>query len=167
MKTLIIVFFTMLMAVEGIESSAQDGYLRNKKDIKMDQRITFITLGVKDLSTSIDFYQNKFGWKRSEMSNESLIVFKLNGIHLALYPREELAKDANLSSNGEGFKGFSFSYNVWSEKEVDDLINSLRSKSVQIVKEPQKVFWGGYSSYIADPDGNLWEIAYNPYLEKE
>ena len=140
---------------------------QNKNDIKMEQRITFITLGVNDLKTSIDFYENKFGWKRSEMSNDDLILYQLNGIHIALYPRDELAKDATVNSQGDGFKGFTISYNVWSEKEVDDLIESLRDKGVKIVKEPQKVFWGGYSSYVADPDGNLWEIAFNPYLEKE
>jgi uncharacterized glyoxalase superfamily protein PhnB len=57
-------------------------------------------------------------------------------------------------------------YNTRSEKEVDDLIKNLRKQGVQVIKEPQKVFWGGYSSYIADPDGNLWEIAFNPYLLK-
>jgi Lactoylglutathione lyase and related lyases len=140
---------------------------QNKNDIKMEQRITFITLGVNDLKVSTDFYENKFGWKRSEMSNDDMILYQLNGIHIALYPREALAKDATVDSTGDGFKGFTISYNVWSEKEVDDLIKSLRNKGVKIVKEPQKVFWGGYSSYIADPDGNLWEIAYNPYLKKD
>lgn len=143
------------------------GFGQIKNDIKMEQRLSFITLGVKDLKTSIDFYENKFGWKRSEMSNEDLILFKLNGIHIALYLNEELAKDAGVHSSGDGFKGFTMSYNAWSEKEVDDLISSLSSKGVEIIKKPQKVFWGGYSSYIADPDGNLWEIAYNPFLKKE
>lgn len=140
---------------------------QNKNDIKMEQRITFVTLGVNDLKISTDFYENKFGWKRSEMSNENMILYQLNGIHIALYSKEELAKDATVDSQGDGFKGFTISYNVWSEKEVDDLIKSLRDKGVKIVKEPQKVFWGGYSSYIADPDGSLWEIAYNPYLKKD
>ena len=133
----------------------------------MEQRATFLTLGVRDLPTAIDFYENKFGWKRSDLSNDNLILYQLNGFHLALYPREELAKDATLNAAGSGFKGFTLAHNVWSEQEVDNLIGSLRNKGVRIVKEPQKVFWGGYSSYIADPDGNLWEIAYNPYLEKE
>lgn len=130
----------------------------------MEQKISFITLGVKDLETSIDFYENKLGWKRSEMSNGDMIVFEVSGIHFSLYPREELAKDAMVDATGEGFRGFTISQNVKSEKEVDDLIETLRKVGVKIVKEPQKVFWGGYSSYIADPDGNLWEIAYNPFL---
>jgi uncharacterized glyoxalase superfamily protein PhnB len=133
----------------------------------MEQKITYLTLGVKNLSSSIDFYENKFGWNRSEMSNEDLILYQLNGIHFALYAREELANDATVNPKGDGFKGFTISYNVWSEREVDELINSLKEKGVKIIKEPQKVFWGGYSSYIADPDDNLWEIAYNPYLKKD
>ena len=143
------------------------GFGQNKNDSKMEQRLTFISLGVKDLNNSIDFYENKFGWKRSELSNKELIFYQLNGIYLALYSRNELAKDASVDSVGSGFKGFSISYNARSEKEVDDLIKGLRDKGVKIVKEPQKVFWGGYSSYIADPDGNLWEIAYNPYLKND
>jgi uncharacterized glyoxalase superfamily protein PhnB len=143
------------------------GFGQNKNDSKMEQRLTFISLGVKDLNNSIDFYENKFGWKRSELSNKELILYQLNGIYLALYSRNELAKDATVDSVGNGFKGFTISYNARSEKEVDDLIKGLRDKGVKIVKEPQKVFWGGYSSYIADPDGNLWEIAYNPYLKND
>ena len=143
------------------------GFGQNKNDSKMEQRLTFISLGVKDLNNSIDFYENKFGWKRSELSNKELILYQLNGIYLALYSRNELAKDASVDSVGSGFKGFSISYNARSEKDVDDLIKGLRDKGVKIVKEPQKVFWGGYSSYIADPDGNLWEIAYNPYLKND
>ncbi len=133
----------------------------------MEQRMTFITLGVKDINQSIDFYETKFGWNRSEMSNESIIFYDLNGIHLALYDREELAKDATVNPSGDGFKSFTMAYNTRSEKEVDDLIEGLRNQGVQIIKEPQKVFWGGYSSYIADPDGNLWEIAFNPFLKME
>ena len=129
--------------------------------------MTFITLGVKDLNQSIDFYESKFGWKRSELSNENIIFYELNGIHLALYDREKLAKDATVDPSGHGFRSFTMAYNARSEKEVDDLIESLRQQGVQVIKEPQKVFWGGYSSYIADPDGNLWEIAFNPFLKMD
>lgn len=132
----------------------------------MEQRITFLTLGVNDLDTSIDFYENKFGWTRSDLSTDNLILFQLNGLHLGLFEREELAKDATIDAKGSGFRGFTLAHNVWSEQEVDDLIQVLEDKGVRIVKAPQKVFWGGYSSYVSDPDGNLWEIAYNPFLEK-
>ena len=83
---------------------------------------------------------------------------------LSLFPGKELAHDAQVSAKGNGFRSFSLAYNVRSEKEVDNLIAELRSKGVPILKELQKVFWGGYSSYAADPDGNLWEVAYNPFL---
>jgi uncharacterized protein len=130
----------------------------------MEQRITFFTLGVTDLKVSTNFYENNFGWKRSAMSTENIVFFDLNGIHLSLYNRKALAEDATVDEAGSGFKGFTLAHNVGSEKEVDELIENLRNKGVKIVKEPQKVFWGGYSSYISDPDGNLWEIAFNPYL---
>lgn len=140
---------------------------QSRNDIEMEQRITFITLGVIDINTSIDFYENKFGWKRSAQSSDDLIVFELRGLYLALYPKDALAHDAGVDAVGQGFSGFTISYNVKSIKEVDDLIAALKSRGVRVVKEPQKVFWGGYSSYIEDPDGNLWEIAYNPYLKQE
>lgn len=130
----------------------------------MEQRITFITLGANDLNLTVDFYENKFGWKRSEMSQDNIVIYELNGILFSLYSRIELADDARVEPFGNGFKGFTLSYNVKSEDEVDSLIEDLRAKGVKIIKEPQKVFWGGYSSYVADPDGNLWEIAFNPFL---
>ena len=142
-------------------------FCQGQNNSVMEQRMTFLTLGVKDLNQSIDFYENKFGWERSELSNESIIFYELNGIHLALYAREELAKDASVDPSGNGFRSFTMAYNTRSEKEVDGLIESLRQQGVQVIKEPQKVFWGGYSSYIADPDGNLWEIAFNPFLKMD
>ncbi len=131
----------------------------------MVQNITFITLGANDLNASIDFYENKLGWKRSELSQEHIIFYELNGIHLSLFSLIELADDANIEPFGSGFRGFTISSNVNSKEEVDEIIDDLRNKGVKIVKEPQNVFWGGYSSYISDPDGNLWEIAYNPFLK--
>ncbi|MFA6469349.1 MAG: VOC family protein [Bacteroidota bacterium] len=131
----------------------------------MDQRLTYITLGVTDLSVSKKFYEECFGWTPDPSSSGDVVFFKLNGIILSLFPREELAKDAEVSSHGSGFKSFSLAYNVRSEKEVDTLIAQLKVKGVTVLRQPQKAFWGGYTSYVADPDGNLWEIAYNPYLE--
>ena len=130
----------------------------------MEQRLTLITLGVSNLQASIDFYENTFGWQRTAASQESIVFFQLNGIQLALFPREGLAEDAHVAAEGSGFRGFTLAYNTRSEAEVDEVVNDLRSKGVTVVKEPQKVFWGGYSSYVSDPDGNLWEIAFNPYL---
>ena len=130
----------------------------------MEQRLTYITLGVNDLKRMTDFYENVFGWKREKGSSEGVTFFKLNGIILSLFGREALAEDAGISSEGTGFKPFSLAYNLSSEKEVDELYAVLESKGAKVIKRPQKVFWGGDSSYIADPEDNLWEIAYNPYL---
>jgi uncharacterized protein len=130
----------------------------------MEQRITLITLGVKNLQRSRDFYQNVFGWQPLESTNESIVFFQLNGIQLALFPQESLADDAGVEADGKGFRGFSLAYNVGSEKEVNELVALLEERGARVLKHPEKVFWGGYSSYIADPDDNLWEIAYNPFM---
>ena len=130
----------------------------------MEQRATIIGLGVSDLEVSTNFYKEKFGWKLMTLSNESISFFQLNGILLSLYPREKLAEDAKVSHKGSGFKGFTLAYNTRSKEEVDSLFEDLKRKGVRVVKQPEEVFWGGYSGYIADPDDNLWEIAYNPFL---
>lgn len=131
----------------------------------MEQRLTIITLGVLDLKKSTEFYEAKFDWEKSKLSNEYISFFTLNGIQLALYGNNELAQDATVNSIGNGFKSFTLAYNTQSEKEVDQLIERFRARGVKIIKEPQKTNWGGYSSYISDLDGNLWEIAFNPYLK--
>ncbi len=130
----------------------------------MEQRLTIITLGVSDQKKSTEFYENNFGWMRLSFSTENIVFFYLNRIQLALFGKSELARDATVDNDGKGFKGITISYNRKSEIEVDEIIKRLKAKGVKIIKEPSKVFWGGYSSYIADLDGNLWEIAFNPYL---
>jgi uncharacterized protein len=130
----------------------------------MDQHLHIITLGVKDLETSRKFYSETLGWKISSASSEGISFFQAGGAVLALFPRRALAEDALTSPEGSGFSGFTLAYNARSESEVDEIIRDLKSKGVKIVKEPQKVFWGGYSSYFADPDGNRWEVAYNPFF---
>ncbi len=130
----------------------------------MDQHLHIVTLGVSDLKRSRDFYSQTLGWKPSSASNEGIVFFQAGSAVLALFPREELAKDALVFSKGSGFAGFTLAYNAQSETEVDEIIRDLKAKGVKILKEPQKVFWGGYSSYFADPDGNCWEVAYNPFF---
>lgn len=130
----------------------------------MEQRITLITLGVSDLKKSRDFYEKKFGWTPLPTSSDDIVFFQLNAIQLALFPDQALAEDAQVEAHGSGFKKFTLAHNVRSEKEVDELVAQLEERGVVIVKRPQKVFWGGYSGYVADLDQNLWEIAYNPYL---
>ena len=131
----------------------------------MKQRLHLVTLGVRDFEKSKKFYEETLGWKPASASSDDIVFFQAGGIVLSIYPREKLADDALTSAEGSSFAGFTLAYNARSESEVDEIIADLKSKGVKIVKEPQKVFWGGYSSYFADPDGYLWEVAHNPYFE--
>lgn len=133
----------------------------------MEQRLTIVGLGVEDLAKSNHFYENILGWKKHPSSNDGISFFKLNGIMFSLYPNDKLAEDAGLAPERSGFKGFSLAYNTRTKEEVDELIHSLKEQGVEIVKPAEEVFWGGYSGYIADPDGFLWEIAYNPFLDMD
>jgi len=130
----------------------------------MNQHLHLITLGVRDFEKSRKFYTEILGWKLTSGSNDDIAFFQAGGLALAIYPREKLAEDALTSPEGSGFAGITLAYNACSEAEVDEIIRDLKSKGVKIVKEPQKVFWGGYSSYFADPDGYHWEVAYNPFF---
>jgi uncharacterized protein len=131
--------------------------------VEMNQHLHIVTLGVRDLEASKKFYSETMGWEIAR-PQEGVAFFQAGGVVLALFPRDELAADATVSAEGSGFDGFSLAYNARSEAEVDEIIADLKSKGVKIVKEPQKVFWGGYSSYFADPDDHLWEVAYNPFF---
>jgi hypothetical protein len=92
-------------------------------------------------------------------------MFRLEGTWLALYPREALAEDAQVSSAGSGFSGFSLAHNEPSPEAVDAAFAAALAIGATAVKQPEKVFWGGYSGYFADPDGHLWEIAHNPFTD--
>lgn len=129
----------------------------------MNQHLHIVTLGVRDLNVSRTFYAETLGWTIAR-PQEGIVFFQAGGVVLAIFPREELANDAMISSEGNGFASFSLAYNAQSEAEVDEIIRDLKAKGVKILKEPQKVFWGGYSSYFADPDGFCWEVAYNPFF---
>ena len=130
----------------------------------MNQHLHLITLGVEDFKKSRKFYTEILGWKPTSASNDDIAFFQAGGVALGIYPREKLAEDALTSPEGSGFAGITLAYNARSEAEVDEIIRDLKSKGVKIVKEPQKVFWGGYSSYFADPDDYHWEVAYNPFF---
>lgn len=129
----------------------------------MKPLLHFLTLGVQDLASVKKFYIEKFGWAPLKDS-DGIVFFKLNGFILSLFPADELSKDAGIAPGHNGFKNFSLSINFQSEKEVDEAFQDLRNKDVTIIKNPQKVFWGGYSGYIEDVEHNLWELAYNPFL---
>lgn len=129
----------------------------------LDQRLTYLTLGVNDLPKMKEFYETKFGWIPMA-AEESIVFFRLNGFILSLYPHDALAADAQVDGNAPAYKGFTLAYNLGSEQEVNDLMEKLAAAGVKVVKPAEKVFWGGYSGYIADVENNLWEIAYNPFL---
>ena len=129
----------------------------------MQPRLSIVTLGVKDLQKSKQFYRDGLGWKTSDKEDEDIVFFKLNSIVLALYPYDKLAEDALVKPDGTGFTGITLTHNVGSEKEVDEVLETARKAGAKIIKNGQKVFWGGYSGYFADPDGYLWEVAYNPF----
>lgn len=123
-----------------------------------------ITLGVEDLARSIAFYEGVLGWTRSGQSQEgSIAFFDLGGFLLGLYPRKALAEDAQVSADGNGFSGVALAHNVASKQEVDAVMRQVEQRGGAVIKPAQEVFWGGYSGYIADPDGHLMEVAFNPH----
>jgi uncharacterized protein len=130
----------------------------------MDPHITLITLGVADLDRSIRFYRDGLKLPMRD-GDEGIAFFQTQGTVLALYPREALAEDATVSAAGSGFRGFTLAHNVRSPEDVDRVLQEAVDAGAALVKPGQKVFWGGYSGYFADPDGFLWEVAWNPHLE--
>ncbi len=129
----------------------------------MKPRISMITLGVRDIDRSVEFYEKGLGFPKME-SPPDVAFFTLNGSWLGLYGYGALAKDASVSSAGSGFEGFTLAHNVTSESEVDQIIQQAVSAGATLAKAAQETFWGGYSGYFKDPDGHLWEVAYNPFF---
>ncbi len=127
--------------------------------------LSFVTLGVSDLAASRSFYGKVLGLKPMH-DEEGVAMYRLNGVVLSLFPQHELMKDAHVKDDARGAR-FSLAHNLGSEAEVDTFFAHLKKHKVTITKMPEKVFWGGYSGYFADPDGHLWEVAYNPFLEMD
>ena len=127
----------------------------------MEQRVSIVTLGVADLRRSREFYE-RLGWRRSMAKAEGVVFFQAGGMALALYPRHELAKAANIAADGQGFSGIALAYNARSREEVDSVIAQAAVAGAKILKPAQEAFWGGYSGYFSDLDGFSWEIAWNP-----
>ena len=127
----------------------------------MQPRLTLVTLGVSDLARSRAFYE-AWGWKASSASQAEVSFYQANGLVLALWSRAELAKDAGVGDSPVGFSGISLAYNARSKDEADEVYGLALAAGARATKPLQDVFWGGYSGYFADPDGHLWEVAWNP-----
>lgn len=129
----------------------------------MQPRLSFITLGVADLARSKAFYTGVLGWTPFKDTG-GIVMYKLNGMVLSLYGQHGLMADARVPDKGKGAR-FTLAQCLDGREEVDAFFAGLKKHRVAITKEPQQVFWGGYSGYFADPDGHLWEVAHNPFLE--
>ncbi len=132
----------------------------------MEPRVTLITLGVEDLKRSLSFYRDGLGWPTEgivgeEFENGAVVFFELRkGLKLALWPRTSLAAVSRVTSSGTA--SFELAHNVRSKQEVDEVIALARGAGAKVTSPPADQAWGGYSAHFQDPDGHLWEIAWNP-----
>lgn len=129
----------------------------------MKQAISFVTLGVGDLARSRRFYA-ALGWKESSSSNADIAFFQAGSVAFALFQREALAEDANVTAQGNGFSGFTLAHNVESEDAVVSTLAEAVAVGATLVRPADKVFWGGFRGYFSDPDGFLWEVCWNPFV---
>jgi uncharacterized protein len=130
----------------------------------MEPRISFVTLGVRDFERARRFYRDGLGWPLSGGSSDEVAFFRTAGCVLALWSRESLAADANLSPEGSGFPGFALAHNVPTREDVDAVLARAAAAGATILKPGGDVFWGGYTGYFADPEGFAWEVAWNPHF---
>lgn len=136
----------------------------------MKNRVTLITLGVDDLERSLAFYRDGLGWSTkgivgTEFEHGAVVFFDLQpGLQLALWPRADLARDAGLARGPSSATELSLGHNVNSPAGVDAVMEQARCAGARIVKSAQQTFWGGYAGYFQDPDGHLWEVAWNPAM---
>ena len=128
----------------------------------MKPSVSLVTLGVRNLQRAVTFYQDGLGWPLSGASVEGEVAFfRTGGTVLALWSREALAEDANVDSEGSGFSGFALAHNVSQKEEVDAVLEEAVSAGATVVREGRDVFFGR-NGYFADPEGYLWEVAWNP-----
>jgi len=134
--------------------------------VRMQPRISAITLGVSDLPRARRFYEEGLGWRPSTTSNEHIVFFDLGGTVFALFSREQLADDAKLAfapGDPAVFGGFTLAHNVKAKPEVDLILSTAVAAGARLLKPAADTFWGGYSGYFADPDGHAWEVGWNPH----
>ena len=125
------------------------------------QRVTLITLGVDDLERSARFYA-ELGWQ-STRQQQGVVFYQINGMVLGLFGKGPLAEDQGRADADLGTGAMTLAQNFRSTQEVDTAFAKALSIGATALKRPQKVFWGGYSGYYADPDGHVWEVAHNPF----
>ncbi len=129
---------------------------------EMEQRVSLITLAVKDVNRSAAFYE-ALGWQREE-SPEEIAAFNLLGQTLGLYPKSALAKDLGIPVDAiGGFSGVTLAHNVRSQDEVAPILASAEAAGGRILRPAGDIFWGGYTGYFADLDQHVWEVAHNPF----
>lgn len=133
----------------------------------MKSKISIITLGVSDFNKSFDFYSKGLGFKpyNHYKEGDDYVMLEMEGSWLSLFSKEKLAADATIPNDGSGFSGVTLAQNVKSVDEVDEVFKLAVSNGAKAIKTPRKTNWGGYSGYFADPDGYLWEVAYNPFTD--
>lgn len=129
----------------------------------MEPRVSLITLGVSDMKRARGFYEG-LGFKASSLGGEEVVFFQAGGLALSLFPRESLACDANVPAAGAGFSGVALAHNVREREDVASVLAEAERAGGRIVKPGTEASWGGYSGYFADPDGHLWEVAWNPHF---
>ncbi len=131
----------------------------------MQQRIHIITLGVRNFQRALTFYEEGLEWKKSALSTPQIAFFDCGGLLLALYPYEQLASDAlQAPKEDKGFPGFTLAHNAPDKASVDRVLTQAVAAGGKLIKSAKEVFWGGYSGYFRDPEGFLWEVAYNPMV---
>jgi hypothetical protein len=128
----------------------------------VEQRLSLVTLGVRDLDRAVAFY-TALGWRPdNDVAEQGVAFFQGPGTIIALWRRAELANDSVVEDPG-GWGGVTFAYNTRSTDEVDEVIEQARAAGATIGREPAETFWGGYSGIFIDPDGHPWEVAHNPH----
>ena len=127
----------------------------------MEQRVTLITLGVRDLAGARAFYE-ALGWVTRAKPDDDVVFFQAGGLVFALWGRDQLAEDSGVEDAG-GWGGVTLAHNVRSPDEVDSVIEEARGAGADVVREPAETFWGGYSAAFVDPEGHAWEVAHNPH----
>lgn len=131
------------------------------ESLTMDQRVSLLTLGVKDLAVSKKFYVAGLGWK-PVFENKEIIFFQTGGMLFALFLRDHLADDFGADPKTFGRAPMSLGYNVRVKSDVDSIIQHASLAGAAILDAAKEKSWGGYSGYFADPDGFAWEVAWNP-----